>query len=41
MFDLEHLQQMVVKEPQLQFLESHSRKVKQQQQHTLESERLY
>ena len=41
MFELEHLQQMTVQDPQLQYLESHSRKTKEQHQHTVESERQY
>ena len=41
MFELEHLQLAVVKEPQLKFLESHQRKLVEQQKLALESEQEY
>ena len=41
MFDLETLKQMVLNEPQLQYLDSHHRKIKAQQLRTNQAEHEY
>ena len=41
MFDLETLKQMVINEPQLQYLDSHHRKIREQQLRTNQAEKEY